>query len=544
MLKKTLLTTAVCLSFNQLSHASIIANQITGVGPKNDPMHPVLCLQEAGLPVDKIVVHPGCDLAKGASSDGEKCSLSPYYVGGAIRFTGQDKNPCSNKNIYLGYLDFKIWPAKDKKPAQLNEYQVPKEIHINLKNLSIDSEGRVTGQIVYTPIDTNLNLPKAQSNPSNWDFVGVNLSGLEFSNSINPYTVPNLSLLDSIDPKAKINSDLSEITAFIQSGMNAIRVPISWGFLQLEGAGMGELNDNYFDSYVRPILQSLTHAGVYTMLDLHAYMRYSKFGKEVSGCFPGIAKCPDGTVVEDSKAFEDVWLKLYALIKNDPKIDMNYIMFDLMNEPTYDKEDDLKKVPGDFVFTVQANLIKKLREAGFKGYLLVEGSKWSGLHSWDQTWTSPKDGKTYSNAILFSRENFAKAGITDLSKILINVHQYLDEDFSGTHDICRQDIDSVGKDGFNLDIFAKWLETNKLKAMVTEFGTGRNETSCQPMLNKFLQYMQKNSSQGKDYGFSGWTAWSVGHGWGDHYELRIKPDSYHMSVMKNYLKPTTLTNRQ
>lgn len=560
MFKKTLLATAmISLSFSQVGHASKIGNNITGVGPKENLTHPVLCLQESGHPADQPpVVHSDCKLEKGKFADAAKCSVNnKYYVGGAIRFSGQGKidpvtgkeDVCDPNNIYLGYVGFSIWPDEDKKDAVFQEYQVPQEIHITLDKPHLNTKGELEGDLLYTAILPNFNLPKARAahETANWDFVGVNLSGLEFSKAINPYTVPNLSEVDAKDAKAKVNSDLEEVTLFIKSGMNTFRVPISWGFLQLEGPGKGDLNLNYYHSYVKPLLQSLTKAGVYTMVDLHSYMRFSKFGKEFSGCadsklYPS-EPCPGGSLVKDPAQFVDVWSKLYDLIKADKDIDTKYIMFDLMNEPTYDKPEERNQVPSDFVFTVQAKIIEALRKKEFDGYILVEGSKWTGLHSWNETWTSTLDGKTVSNAMLFSRENFAKAGITDLSKIIINVHQYLDSNFSGTHDECRSDLDSVGEGekGFNLQAFAGWLEENKIKAMVTEFGSGRNESSCKPVLNAFFKYLQDNASkdkEGKDkgYGFIGWTAWSAGHGWGKKYELRITPDSYHMTVIKDYLK--------
>jgi endoglucanase len=232
-------------------------------------------------------------------------------------------------------------------------------------------------------------------------------------------------------------------------------------------------------------------------------------------------------MVLDPAAYQDVWIKLYNLIKNDNNINMNYIMFDLMNEPV--------GVPNDLVFTIQTQVIKALRNQGFNGYILVEGNAWSGLHSWSSyTWKS-SDGKTiYSNASLFSRENFAKAGITDLNKIIINVHQYFDSDYSGTHDQCLTDLNTTGPDGYNLPEFVNYMQQNQLKAIVTEFGTGAGSASCSIALMSFMQYLIDNAAKDKNYGFIGWTIWSTGHGWGD-YNLRVKPTSYQMGVLKNYL---------
>jgi len=69
---------------------------------------------------------------------------------------------------------------------------------------------------------------------------------------------------------------------------------------------------------------------------------------------------------------------------------------------------------------------------------------------------------------------------------------------------------------------------------VTEFGAGRDSSTCSVALNNFLSYLQKNSAKNRDYGFAGWTIWSTGQGLGD-YNLRVKPASYQMNVLSKYL---------
>ena len=357
---------------------------------------------------------------------------------------------------------------------------------------------------------------------SDWEFIGFNLSGLEFGKMIDPVVIPNLSEADA----KSLRSDLADTRAFLNAGMNTVRLPVSWGYLQLDGPGKGEINQDYFNSYIKPLLETLTSSSVYAMVDLHAYMRYSVFGKEYSGCGDD-GKCPDGTLILDEKAYIDVWTKLYTLIKNDPKINMNYILLDLVNEPV--------DAPNDSVFTIQAHVIKALREKGYQGYILVEGNSWSGLHSWaTDSWTSTDGQKSYTNASLFTRENFEKAGIADLNKIIINAHQYFDSNYSGTHQQCVTDLNTTGPAGYNLGAFKDYLQRNHLKAMVTEFGGGTDSASCKIAMTKFLDYMKDNAAKDKDYGFVGWTIWSTGHGWGD-YNLRMKPTSYHMEVLKKYL---------
>ncbi|OCH97040.1 hypothetical protein A8135_05245 [Legionella jamestowniensis] len=486
-----------------LSAATMI-NAIEGVGP-NRSVKPYICLQnKAGSVTLK--------LAPGQSGDANKASGSEYYAGATLRFGG-----CESSNTYLGYVGFNINKASNN---SIGTYTPPAGVHIAYTKPSIDSHGRVGGAINYTPIDTNNHLTSAKT-PSYWQFAGFNLSGLEFGKVIDPVVIPNLSEAES----SGNFSDLKDTQTFINMGMNTVRLPVSWGYLQLDGPGEGSLNLAYYNNYIRPLLQSLTQAKVYTIVDLHTYMRYSKFGEQYSGCGQS-GPCPDGTLVLNDKAYQSVWNQLATLIQMDSAINKEYILLDLINEPV--------GVPDDKVFTIQASLIKAIRSHGFNGYILIEGNSWSGLHSWTTYEWTGQDGQQYSNASLFTRENFAKAGINDLSKLLINVHQYLDNDYSGTHDNCLQDLSTIGTDGFNLDAFASYLQENRLKAIVTEFGTGKDAGSCTAPLRQFMQYLQDNSAKEKDYGFAGWTIWSTGHGWGG-YNLRVQPDSYQTDILREFL---------
>ncbi len=496
-----------CITFSGTIFSAQITNNIDGVGPQG-LTRPYICVQNTAGQVGLI-------LAPNQSGDANQASGNKYYAGASLRFGG-----CNPDNSYLGYIGFSVDASGHN---SISGYSPPNGVHVVYSQPNIDSNGVVGGAIRYTPIEFNPTLHQPQVTPNTF-FAGINLSGLEFGQVIEPFVIPNLSNADS----KSIQSDLKDTNAFIDGGMNTIRVPISWGYLQLDGPGVGPINLGYYENYIRPLLQTLTQAHVYTMIDLHAYMRYSKFGHEYSGCGAN-GKCPDGTLILDPAAYQSVWGQLFSLIQQDQTIDKQYIMLDLVNEPV--------GIPDDKVFTIQAGLITFLRNQGFDGYILVEGNNWSGLHSWaTETWTGAA-GKIYSNATLFTRKNFARAGITDLSKILINVHQYLDSNYSGTHDDCQQNLETTGPSGFNLKLFANYLKDNELQAIVTEFGTGKNADSCRAPLTKFMQYLQDNTATNQSGGFVGWTIWSAGHGWGD-YNLRVKPGSYHMSILKAALDHT------
>lgn len=499
-----MIKTAALLLLPNVILAANITNKIDGIGP-GTALKPYICVQNNNGDVK-------LRLAPNQSGDVNAAVGNNYYAGATLRFGG-----CDSSNTYLGYAGLSV----SKGGGNSMTYTAPEGVPAEYKDYAISSTGDVTGRIAFSTIEDNNTMTAAHDN-ANWDFAGVNLAGLEFGKAIDPFVIPNLSEKD----KDSATSDLNDTQKFITDGANTVRVPVSWSYLQNNGAGNGPINTaDYYDTFVAPVLRSLTHAHVNTIVDLHTYMRYPKFGEQYSGC-SGSGPCPDGTLITDEKAYIDIWSKIYTLIKNDPAINQNYIMFDLVNEPV--------EVPDDKVFTIQAAVIKSLREQGFEGYILVEGNSWTGLHSWTTYQWQGSDGQNYTNATLFTRENFANAGITDLSKILINVHQYLDSNYSGTGDDCQQDIWTTGDNGFNLNAFTEYLQQNQLKAIVTEFGAGQNGSSCTAPMQQFTQYLKDNSAKGKDYGFAGWTVWATGHGWGG-YNLRVKPDSYQWDVLKGFL---------
>jgi endoglucanase len=496
---------SVLLFFLQ-SYAANITNSIQGVGP-NGAIRPFICIQNTNGQVT-------LPLAPDKSGDANTASGNTSYAGGAIRFDG-----CVIDNDYLGYLGLSIG---NKNNPTISGYTAPPGVHIAYINSNIDAQGNLSGAIAYTSILPNFSFLPARTRFDGL-FVGINLSGLEFGKSIAPSVIPNLSEEDA----ATQNSDLTDTQAFIQAGMNTVRLPISWDYLQWDGPGVGQINADYYDNFVKPLLETLTSANVYTIVDLHAYMRYSTYGQQYSGCGASGA-CPDGKLILDENAYISIWRQLWEKIKNNPNINANYLLFDLVNEPV--------DVPDDKVFTIQTAVIKMLREQQFDGYILVEGNAWSGLHSWTTAHWKSTTGENYTNATLFTRDNFIKAGVTDLSKILINVHQYLDSDYSGTHNDCLQDLSTTGDNGFNLSAFTTYLAQNKLKAIVTEFGAGTNAQSCEPPLKQFLTFLKNNNAQNHDSGFVGWTVWSTGHGWGN-YNLRVTPNSYQTKILKGFLTP-------
>lgn len=484
------------------AQATSITNAISGVGP-NEITRLYLCLYNAEGAVSLAL----------APDQSEELPLASDHLKARLRFDG-----CEKKNEDLGWLELSIGPHITT-PTVTN-YTPPKGIHIAYINAKMNAQGKVMGNIVYTPIQANFNLPPAKPAPFPF-FTGINLSGLEFGQTILPSTLPNLSQEDADTPY----SDLADIQSFLKTGMNTVRIPINWSFLQWHGPGRMIINHDYYTNYIKPLLETLTSAKVHTILDLHCNMHYSVYGQHDINS-SNYNYCPAGTLILDETAYIYVWEQIWQQIQLDANINPDYLLFDLTNAPLH--------VPEDAVFTIQASLIKRLRQNGFSGYILVQGNAGSELRTWTTHQWVGKDGETYSNATLFTRTHFLQAGITDLSKILINVHQYFDVDYQGTHHKCLQDLSTTGPDGFNLEAFVQYLQENQLQAIVTDFGVGKNARSCTAPLTHFMHYMQDNVARARPYGFVGWTIWSTGHAWGNSI-LRVKPDSYVMDVLRPFI---------
>lgn len=483
--------------FAGVSHATNITNAISGVGP-NNITKPYLCLQD-----DQGVVTLA--LAPDQSGDANLASGHSDYAQGHLRFGG-----CDVKNEDLGIVTLAIGPHIAL-PA-VTEYTAPNGIHIAYINPNISAQGKIRGNIVYTPIRANFNLPPAKP-PQTFPFTGINLSGLEFGHTILPSAIPNLSQVDADTPY----SDLADLKFYIEKGLNTVRIPINWSYLQWNGPGRILINQEYYANYIKPLLETLTSAKIHTIIDLHCNMHYNIYGQKPINC-PKYGYChAEGTLILDPSAYTYVWGQLWQQIQQDSDINPNFLLFNLMNAPVH--------APDDSVLTIQTTLIKELRLHGFTGYILIEGNGGSEIHNWTQHQWIGQDGQTYSNSTLFTRANLLQHGVTDLSKILISVHQYFDANYQGMHSKCLQDLSTTGPEGFNLDAFTQYLKDNQLKAIVTDFGVSKDASTCAKPLSQFMDYMQNNTAGENGFGFVGWTLWSSGHAWGK-YPFRVTPDSY------------------
>jgi len=502
-----------CLLLPVMTNAAQpITNNLAGLYDKTivpTALEPIFCIKN----VDTGILTPW---EYGKTLTPTDYSGRQYYYGGEVRIGG-----CDGSDIYMGWLDN-------------NGYQPNDGAHILIVD-GVASMTALSGKIGYKVIGESNLSPNARVD-ANW-MTGFNLSGLEFSTMPNDSVIPNLSTEDQLkkDKTVNPNSDLQATQQFLTDGANTVRVPVRWAYMQPElqfdqegnlVKGTDTFDEGYFDNLVMPTLSALTSQKYNVILDLHSYMHYSRVGTQVAGCGGPDGKCPDGKLINNSAPFVNIWSTMLSQIRKNAKaIDESHLLFDIVNEPSNDPGEN--QLSAQNVFDMELAVIQKLESMNFKGSYLVEGVQWSGLHGWEEN----------GNDTVFTRDAFVKAGFSNdvIDRIIINVHQYLDTQFSGTEDSCQQDLTTTGTNGFNLDAFIAYLKKNNLKAMVTEFGVGKDQASCSAPLTSFLDYMKKNAYIEGQGGFVGWTVWSTGHGWGE-YNLRVIPGDWKDTIIKNHYK--------
>jgi len=290
------------------------------------------------------------------------------------------------------------------------------------------------------------------------NLTGVNLSGAEFGSGDIPGSVFHNYVWDG--PK--------DAEYFIGKGMNIYRIPFLWERMQLVAGGPLETAQL---TYLHQLVNYLTNNSAYSLLDPHNYGSY--FGGKIGQSSSSIS------------LFADLWFKLANEFKNNP-----YVIFGLMNEPNNQNITIWEKAAQEAILAIRAT--------GATNTITVPGNNWTGADTWIET-----SAKEMIN-IYDPADNF-----------VYEVHQYLDIDSSGTHNTCVSA--TIGSQ--RLYNFTMWLKENKKKALLGEFGAGK-DAMCGAALTDILTFMDKN-----DDVWFGWTYWSGGPWWGDWYFSNLTPNS-------------------
>lgn len=289
---------------------------------------------------------------------------------------------------------------------------------------------------------------------------GVNLAGAEFNGKRLPGTVYK----DYTYPSS------SELDYIASQGANIIRLPFLWDRVQpvangpFDQAELGRL---------RTTVNSANAKGLCVLLDAHNYAKYH--GAKLT------ENLEDGSKISD--AFVAFWL---AMAKEFPNPDNT--IFGLMNEPATISVVDWA--------VIAKQTLAALRQANVTNQVFVGGGRWSGVHDWFA-------GLAASNATEFD-------DLRDpLNRTSLEVHQYADKDYSGTHtDItgtgCRPASDFDNK----FARITEWAKTNQQTLFLGEFGVPRS-SECLLTLTRFLELTDNPV-------WRGWTYWAAGSWWGNY----------------------------
>ncbi|GGY70099.1 glycoside hydrolase family 5 protein [Marinobacter zhanjiangensis] len=305
---------------------------------------------------------------------------------------------------------------------------------------------------------------------------GVNLSGAEF----NSKSIPGQLFTDYTYPSP------SDFEYFAEKGANLIRLPVRWERVQRELGG--ELHDGELNQ-IRKAVANARNNGQCLLIDLHNYGGYE-------GDIIGKGRVTTAHLV-------DVWSRLASALN-----DTGHVALGLMNEPfTMDIADWA---------TVAQDTVTALRDQGASHLILVSGGRWSGVHEWF------KDKTGSSNAVEF-------ADFSDpLDRSVLEVHQYLNEGYSGTR------ADCLPPEHFD-DMFSnisRWADDNEQRLFLGEFGSPPRE-ECLASLERLLELSNDPLT------WRGWAYWAAGAWWGDYF-LTVHPDNGQdrpqMSVLEDYFQ--------
>lgn len=290
-------------------------------------------------------------------------------------------------------------------------------------------------------------------------YKGVNLSGAEYGDKSGVHGT------NYIYPREKT------VAYFADKGMNIVRLPFRWQRLQPVIGGKLDADEL---ALLKSAVSTIRSHGMTVVLDPHNFAYYEK-SRLMTPELPGLA-------------FADFWIRLSLEFANEEDV-----VFGLMNEP-YD-------IPAEDWLVAANQAIAGIRAAGARNLILVPGTNWSGASTWLSDWRMGNNSEVMAD-VQDPIGNFA-----------YEVHQYMDEDFSGTHDTCPQ----AKKAAEAMERFTDWLKQQGARGFLGEFG-GSKDPACLAGLTAMVDVMDRNPQQ-----WIGWSYWAAGEWWSESEGNNIQP---------------------
>jgi endoglucanase len=307
-------------------------------------------------------------------------------------------------------------------------------------------------------------IPRAQgaSEQRKLALAGVNLAGAEFGK------VPGRYSFDYAYPPP------ATIDYYAGLGFNLIRVPFRWERLQPRlGAPLAGDEQERLSA----VVERAAALGQSVIIDPHNYAR-----RRVED--DGWRTDHDiGTDAVPVGAFADFWGRIAEAYKANPSV-----IFGLMNEPA--------GIAVSAWLPAANAAVASIRTTDASNLILVPGVAYTGAHSW------------------ISSGNIQMRGIIDpANRFAFEVHQYLDQDSSGTSPNAVSA--TIGSE--RIRAFQDWARENGFAAVLGEFGVADNELSLEA-LRDLCGMLETNSDV-----WLGWTAWAGGTWWPQDYMFNLGP---------------------
>lgn len=346
---------------------------------------------------------------------------------------------------------------------------------------------------------------------------------------------------------------------FYDKGANTFRIPVSWEYLA--GKNMAttyRIDTSSHNTYYQNVKNLLTnlqrrYPGVHIILDLHNYMHYSTTGNLTDDWDYGAEVQPadKSTQGPSFNDFENIWSDIETNLVKPIDSDDKTIMLELMNEPYSNIGDTSKQAAtfdkniGDAYYHIITTILK--HDTGRK--FILDGTNWSGLHSWDMPASTSEGFLTKTDKPITDMLEIMKSNNDDSIKqhLIIDVHQYFDTTSTGDY-LKHHGCDANrGETYFKqvLKFMEKWSKTNKIPFIIGETGIPEFEESkytkpcvddMKALWNAALTYKQ---SENAEYGFLGIDLWSAGHAWGVIAQNNIAPGACQINFKQQ--KPITGT---
>lgn len=299
----------------------------------------------------------------------------------------------------------------------------------------------------------------AQQGAQHW---GINLAGAEFG------PLPGIHGREYLYPGA------DTFAYYARQGFTLVRLPFKWERLQPH-------LDGPFASDELALLKRAVSAGtdqdMLVVLDPHNYAKRRIIDDAWT------QEHAIGSERVPVRAFTSFWATLAGHFANDPRV-----QFGLMNEPVGLAPERWRDIAQRAILAIRAS--------GSRNTIYVPGTAYTGAHSWTQA----------GNAIMATISDPADA-------IVIEVHQYLDADSSGTHPEAVSS--SIGSE--RIAAFQDWARAQGKRAFLGEFGAAKDERSLRA-LTDLLDELAANSDV-----WVGCAAWAGGPRWPPEEMFNLEP---------------------